>query len=204
MFENSTFKARWVSTFFSGSDPCTCDCRKIGSIRSSRSCWSGRSQGNSGCSTEGKGVKNFAKKRERNFSAWKALTNIELEEILKNEPGFRGVFTRDTLPKRIRKHECGIVNLDTLGGKGTHWVSYLNKPNEKYVEYFDSYGLAPPEELENYLLTSQKLIIYNSTEMQKRNSELCGYFCIFYIRLRNRGVELYSVLNFLNAPIWNW
>ena len=117
------------------------------------------------------------------------MNNFELQEILEDEKGFRGVFTRDTLPKRIRKHECGIVNLDTLGGKGTHWVCYFNKSNEKCVEYFDSYGLAPPEELEKYLFTSRKQITYNTTELQSRNSELCGYYCVYYIRRRNHGVE---------------
>jgi hypothetical protein len=113
------------------------------------------------------------------------LTNIELEEILKNEPGFRGVFSQDLLPKQIKKRECGIVNLDTVGGKGTHWVCYFNSPEEKYVEYFDSYGLAPPEELQKYLFTSRKQIIYNTAELQNRDSELCGYYCIDYIKTRN-------------------
>jgi hypothetical protein len=126
------------------------------------------------------------------------LNNYQLQEILKDEKGFRGVFTRDTLPKRIQKRECGIVNLDTLGGKGTHWVCYFNSREEKYVEYFDSYGLAPPEELEKYLFTSRKLITYNTTELQSRNSQLCGYYCIYYIRMRNCGTELYGVLNVLS------
>jgi len=123
------------------------------------------------------------------------LNNFELEKILKNEPGFRGVFARDMLPNKIRKYECGIVNLDTVGGKGTHWVCYFNSPEEKYVEYFDSYGLAPPEELEKYLLTSRKQITYNTIELQSRNSQLCGYYCIYYMRMRNCGVEMYNALN---------
>ena len=38
---------------------------------------------------------------------------------------FRGVFSRDRLPKKIRK-ECGIINLDDIQGPGTHWVCYRN------------------------------------------------------------------------------
>jgi hypothetical protein len=119
------------------------------------------------------------------------LTNFELQDTLKDEPGFRGVFARDALPKRIRKQECGIVNLDTIGGKGTHWVCYFNSPTEKYVEYFDSYGLPPPEEVEKYLMSSRKPIIYNTTELQSRDSQLCGYYCIYYIRMRNDGYKRY-------------
>lgn len=112
------------------------------------------------------------------------MTNYELQKNLKNEPGFRGVFARDILPKKIRKYECGIVNLDTLGGEGTHWVCYFNDPSEKYVEYFDSYGLPPPVEVENYLIGSGKEILYNTSELQSRDSQLCGWYCISYIKMR--------------------
>ena len=38
---------------------------------------------------------------------------------------FRGIYSRDGLPKKIRK-ECGIINLDDIKGPGTHWVCYRN------------------------------------------------------------------------------
>ena len=38
---------------------------------------------------------------------------------------FRGIYSRDGLPKKIRK-ECGIINLDDMTGPGTHWVCYRN------------------------------------------------------------------------------
>jgi hypothetical protein len=120
------------------------------------------------------------------------LNNFQLEEILKKEPGFRGVFSRDMLPKQIKKRECGIVNLDTVGGKGTHWVCYFNIPTEKYVEYFDSFGLPPPEEVEKYLAASRKPIIYSTSEVQNKDTELCGYYCIEYILMRNHNIPYMS------------
>ena len=55
----------------------------------------------------------------------KPLTNFELEEAAQelNISNFRGVFLRNTLPKRPKKNECGILNLDDTSGNGTHWVS---------------------------------------------------------------------------------
>ena len=47
---------------------------------------------------------------------------------------FRGIYSRDGLPNKIRK-ECGIINLDDMTGPGTHWVCYRNIDN--IVEYFD-------------------------------------------------------------------
>lgn len=50
---------------------------------------------------------------------------------------------RDKLPKKPHIIECGIVNLDSYKGPGTHWVAYYKNYNKK--EYFDSFGnLQPP------------------------------------------------------------
>ena len=37
---------------------------------------------------------------------------------------------RDTLPNKIKEHECGIVNLDSVRGPGTHYGCYFK--NKKY------------------------------------------------------------------------
>ena len=55
---------------------------------------------------------------------------------------FRGVFLRDTLPRKAKVNECDILNLDSSSGDGTHWVMWLKKGKDKF--YFDSYGVHPP------------------------------------------------------------
>ena len=60
----------------------------------------------------------------RGLNIEKPLSSIDLNKLVK-ELGikkFRGVFSRDNLPKRIRKEECGIINLDDFSGPGIHWV----------------------------------------------------------------------------------
>ena len=81
----------------------------------------------------------------------KPLSNIELLEAARKLkiPNFRGVCLRDTLPKKPKKKECGILNLDDTSGLGTHWVAWYKNGTEK--KYFDSYGLQPPNELVDYL-----------------------------------------------------
>ena len=49
---------------------------------------------------------------------------------------FRGIYSRDNLPKQIKK-EVGIINLNTMIRQGTHWVCYRNI--DKHTEYFDSW-----------------------------------------------------------------
>ena len=46
-------------------------------------------------------------------------------------------------------NECGVLNLDSSSGDGTHWVTWFKKGKQKF--YFDSYGVQPPSELIDYL-----------------------------------------------------
>ena len=68
---------------------------------------------------------------------------------------FRSIYSRDRLPDQIKKKECGIINLDTIEGEGTHWVCYRNI-DKQMIEYFDPFGLIMPHENHHYLSTSGK------------------------------------------------
>lgn len=97
-------------------------------------------------------------------------------------PHFRGVFMRNQLPKKIRKFECGIVNLDNYENEGTHWTTYVKKNEE--VIYFDSYGnLKPPVELIKYFLSDSKFnkIRYNYESFQNYDTYVCGQLCLSFL-----------------------
>ena len=70
----------------------------------------------------------------------KPLSNFDLIKWVEklNIQYFRGIYSRDNLPKIIRK-ECAIINLNKETESGSHWVCYRNIDN--YCEYFDSFGL---------------------------------------------------------------
>ena len=106
---------------------------------------------------------------------------------------FRGIYSRDSLPDKILRKEVGIINLDTQLGPGTHWVVYRNV--DSYCEYFDSFGLIMPHEVMDYLRTSGKQIFYSGDEIQERDSVLCGYWCLYYLLERQRGVPMLSVIH---------
>ena len=59
----------------------------------------------------------------------KPLSNLEIIGAAKklSLDGFGGVFLRDTLPKKAKLNECGILNLDSSSDDGTHWVMWLKK-----------------------------------------------------------------------------
>lgn len=84
----------------------------------------------------------------------------------------------DELPSKVKRIECGIVNLDNSANDGTHWVAYI-KIN-KYCEYFDSFGdLKPPLELRRYL--NKNNIFYNYDRYQNFNTVNCGHLCLKYL-----------------------
>ena len=59
----------------------------------------------------------------------KLLSNLEIIYAAKglSVNGFREVFLRDTLPKKAKLNECGILNLDSSSDDGTNWVMCSNK-----------------------------------------------------------------------------
>ena len=122
----------------------------------------------------------------------KPLNNFELEDAVKKLkiPNFRGVFLLDTLPKKLNKKECGIVNFDKSGGPGTHWVAWYKDGKTKI--YFDSYGVQPPIEVINYL---GKLIYYNTDKVQPAGQVFCGHLCLYVLKELSMGHKFQNILN---------
>ena len=122
----------------------------------------------------------------------KQLSNFKLEDATKRLkiPSFGGVFLLDTLPKKLKKKECGIVNFDKSSGLGTHWVAWYK--NGKTKIYFDSYGVQPPIEVVEYLGSS---IRYNTDQIQPAGQVFCGHLCLYVLRKLGAGHEFQNVLN---------
>lgn len=83
---------------------------------------------------------------------------------------------RNKLPKRSRKYECGVINLDDEEGPG---VSYYKEDTECY--YFDSFGdLQPFEEFKNYV-GDRNTIYFNYKQQQTFNTIICGHLCLKFL-----------------------
>ena len=93
-----------------------------------------------------------------------------------NIPHFKGIFMRDALPDKTEYLESGIMNLDVSSGSGTHWTCWFK--NKRICYYFDSFGLSPPVEFNNYMNCD----IYHSTyQIQKLDEVICGHLCILVL-----------------------
>ena len=128
---------------------------------------------------------NFMIKLLSNFDLMNWIDKLKIKH-------FRGIYSRDGLPRKIGK-ECGIINVDDIKGAGTHWVCYRNL--DSMVEYFDPFGLIVPNEALRYFRTSGKQIVYSIDEIQNRNTLLCGYWCLYYLLERQMGSDILDVIH---------
>ena len=73
------------------------------------------------------------------------MKSEQIENALKKNastvPHFRGVYARDTLPRKPRQGFY-VVNFDKTGESGSHWVCI--RIGKSSNTYFDSYGRKPP------------------------------------------------------------
>ena len=98
----------------------------------------------------------------------------------------------ETLFLKTNLNECGILNLDSSSGDGTHGVMWFKKGKHKF--YFNSYGVQPPSELSAYL----KSPIFCNCERDQQNGEtVCSHLCLFAFRQLSLGNNLQAVINYL-------
>jgi hypothetical protein len=107
------------------------------------------------------------------------LSNFDIEQIIQKnglQNIFNGCFSKNDLKELQRGFY--IINLQSSeDGNGTHWCC-LYVVNPVYSLWFDSFGFAPPQEIENLLKTYD----FNNIDIQNINSSACGYYCIAFIK----------------------
>ena len=120
------------------------------------------------------------------------FTNFEIQKYYQNQTRFNGVFSRDSLPNKI-KDGASIINLDEYSDIGNHWVAlYLNNNN---VIYFDSFAVEHiPKEIKTVINRSLS-ITTNIFRIQAYDSTMCGYFCIGFIGFMFKGKTLNEYTN---------
>jgi hypothetical protein len=115
------------------------------------------------------------------------LTNFQIIDLAKKlNINLIVVCSKNELNKVVPKVGGYIINLqDSTKGHGSHWTSFIiyQTPDNEYNSlYFDSYGIRPPIEVENYIkkITNNK-IAYNLRQIQKIDTTECGYYCLSWL-----------------------
>lgn len=101
---------------------------------------------------------------------------------------------RNDLPKTPKSEDYGVINLDDKDGQGTHWTAYMVSKRIPYNFYFDSFGMPPPKEVERFLDSNGKKLLYNSSQIQNITSAACGWYCIDVIKEFAGGKNPYDIL----------
>ena len=81
------------------------------------------------------------------------------------------------------------MNLDNTSGNGTQWVAWFKHGDKKW--YFDSFGLPPQTELNNYL----GYVFYPTEQYQLRQEVFCGHLCLFVLKEMQKGKSLQEIIN---------
>ena len=128
------------------------------------------------------------------------LTTTELYDALRCSPitrsYFGGVLAADELPENIsRGRICFILNTDPSNMPGKHWIVLYMSP---IPEYFDSTGMSPSfyqKDFENFLICNGPSYLWNARTLQRRGSNVCGHYCLYYINKRCQGYSMSEIVN---------
>ena len=99
---------------------------------------------------------------------------------------FGGVYSFDEIPNVLQPDHFYVFNTAPSWHPGAHWVSVYAG---YHVEFFDS--LARNVTLEQFReILKDRYNSNSTTPVQHPLSSACGYYCLFYIFMRCRGMPL--------------
>ena len=120
------------------------------------------------------------------------------------EPKYNRVYSRETLPDKIKDGAYVIIILNSYSYIGTHWIAVY--VNTKTVTYFDSFDVELiPKEINKFI--NNKIIIVNIFRIQAYDLVMCVYFCIGFIDFMFKDnslthvIDLFSPNNFKKMMI---
>ena len=113
-------------------------------------------------------------------------TSEDLSAHLHGLRGFRGIFSADTLPKTLKKHESLITNLQNASEGGSHWVCLAHLGGGQ-IFYYDPYGGNPDDRVLALIHRSKATPVRNTSQYQSPSSVACGPYCVFALQALEGG-----------------
>jgi len=120
-------------------------------------------------------------------------TNAELDAALKNLPGYRGAVGVDKLGQALKSGESMIINLQESTEAGSHWVC-ASRQAPGFALYLDPYGAPPDNRVLNWLRRSGAMPLFSNTQYQSDRSDLCGWYCAFWLTELDKNSDVYRTM----------
>lgn len=104
---------------------------------------------------------------------------------------FYGVVCKDEIPLIIPAQKFLIVNTAKRSEIGKHWV-VIYTTSDSDLEYFDSYGERPPEDMGLEWLYDVRT---NTKRLQSTYTSVCGQYCLYFIYKRSCGLSMENIVS---------
>ena len=129
------------------------------------------------------------------------LSTDELNFILKENAVtrrlFLGTYPSCVIPETNKRTYCFISNTDDHLNPGVHWNAWFVRDGK--VSFFDSFGRSyrHVDFPEYYKLFASRFdeINYSTTQIQSKDSWMCGYFCVHFLYSQCLGVDFENFLD---------
>ena len=123
------------------------------------------------------------------------LSNIFINDLLKDNKFFEGCFSKDKIIL-LDNNKSLIYNLHNSNQNGSHWCSITRRNNTIFI--FDSFGIGEiPSEI--YKIYKDFRIITNIYQIQHISSILCGLYSILFIlynvKNKNNFIDFLTLFN---------
>lgn len=109
---------------------------------------------------------------------------------MKVVPGFKGVFSSDSIPKLKDKYSSLIINFDERTEPGSHYVAVFRNQNKCF--YFDPLKLNFLPTKIGYYLYQYCTVFDLSNDFQSFQSTYCGFYCMLFIISLNIGEQYWK------------
>ena len=127
------------------------------------------------------------------------MNNLSITKVLENDidtkSSFKGVFASDTCPRTLQRGRCYVINTDPVTFPGRHWVCVYVPQGKGSVEYFDSYGRPPTTVPGIANVLRNRNVIHNTKQIQSLYSDVCGHYCIYFLKQRCVGRSMHHIVN---------
>lgn len=127
---------------------------------------------------------------------WQALTSNPITEHY-----FNGIFPVDALNKIKIKPKLIICNTDPSSKPGKHWLLFFFKNDIVY--YYDSIGQDVSfydKRFMEFLERFSTFYISSNIRTQPNNTDLCGYYCLFFAYFICNGESMHKILSKMYSP----